>query len=154
MSNGHNGTVFCVLCPKISTGQEKLAPTGRYGWHVFATLDLVTGIAYTGVEFRLLWGGWWPWWLERRGRNMLMGRTTKAPQGATALHRCTVRSDQFGFLATLIRFLQEHAEAHQVRIVALLWLEKAVLQTTNAHNTAQALTQNDKPMVEWRWIPA
>ena len=93
---------------------------------------------------------------------MLMGRTTKALQGATALHRCTVRSDQFGFLATLIRFLQEHAEAHQVRIVALLWLEKAVLQTTNAHNTAQvlsahsaqALTQNDKPMVEWRWIPA
>ena len=54
---------------------------------------------------------------------MLMGRTTKALQGATALHRCTVRSDQFGFLATLIRFLQEHAEAHQVRIVALLWLE-------------------------------
>ena len=85
---------------------------------------------------------------------MLMGRTTKALQGATALHRCTVRSDQFGFLASLIRFLQEHAETHQVRIVALLWLEKAVLQTRNAHNTAQALTQNDKPMVEWRWIPA
>ena len=29
-------TVFRVLCPKISTGLEKLAPTG---WHVFATLS-------------------------------------------------------------------------------------------------------------------
>ena len=38
MSNGHNGTVFRVLYPKISTGQEKLAPTGRHGRHVFATL--------------------------------------------------------------------------------------------------------------------
>ena len=37
-SNGHNGTVFRVLYPKISTGQEKLAPTGRHGRHVFATL--------------------------------------------------------------------------------------------------------------------
>ena len=37
----HNGTVvFCrVLCPKISTGLEKLAPTGWHGWHVFATLQ-------------------------------------------------------------------------------------------------------------------
>ena len=39
MSNGHNGTVFRVLYPKISTGQEKLAPTGRHGRHVFATLE-------------------------------------------------------------------------------------------------------------------
>ena len=38
MSNGHNGTVFRVLYPKISTGQEKLAPTGLHGLHVFATL--------------------------------------------------------------------------------------------------------------------
>ena len=38
MSNEHNGTVFRVLYPKISTGQEKLAPTGRHGRHVFATL--------------------------------------------------------------------------------------------------------------------
>ena len=38
MSNGHNGTVFRVLYPNISTGQEKLAPTGRHGRHVFATL--------------------------------------------------------------------------------------------------------------------
>ena len=29
---------FCVLSPKISTGLEKLAPTGWHGWHVFATL--------------------------------------------------------------------------------------------------------------------
>ena len=29
-----------VLCPKISTGWEKIAPTGWYGWHVFATLIL------------------------------------------------------------------------------------------------------------------
>ena len=29
---------FSVLCPKISTGLEKLAPTGWHGWHVFATL--------------------------------------------------------------------------------------------------------------------
>ena len=35
MINGYNGTVFRVLYPKISTGQEKLVPTGR---HVFATL--------------------------------------------------------------------------------------------------------------------
>ena len=35
--NGHSGTFFfCVLCPKISTGREKLAPAG---WHVFATLS-------------------------------------------------------------------------------------------------------------------
>ena len=37
-------TFFCVLCPKISTGLEKLAPTGWHGWHVFATL--------------------WPTWME------------------------------------------------------------------------------------------
>ena len=28
------------VCPKISTGLEKLAPTGWHGWHVFATLIL------------------------------------------------------------------------------------------------------------------
>ena len=38
MSSGHSGIVFRVLCPKISTGQEKLAPTGLHGLHVFATL--------------------------------------------------------------------------------------------------------------------
>ena len=38
ISNGHNGTVFRVLYPKISTGQEKLALTGLHGLHVFATL--------------------------------------------------------------------------------------------------------------------
>ena len=27
-----------MLCPKISTSQKKLAPTGRHGRHVFATL--------------------------------------------------------------------------------------------------------------------
>ena len=31
---------FRVLCPKISTGLEKLAPTGWHGWHVFATLTV------------------------------------------------------------------------------------------------------------------
>ena len=30
-SNGHNGTVFRVLYPKISTGQEKLALVGTVG---------------------------------------------------------------------------------------------------------------------------
>ena len=35
MSIGHNGTVVCMLCPKISTSLKKLAPTSR---HVFATL--------------------------------------------------------------------------------------------------------------------
>ena len=39
MSHGHNSTVFLVLFPKISTGQKKLAPTGRHGRHVFATLS-------------------------------------------------------------------------------------------------------------------
>ena len=40
MSIIHNGTIFSrVLCPKISTGLEKLAPTGWHGWHVFATLQ-------------------------------------------------------------------------------------------------------------------
>ena len=48
MSNGHNGTVFRVLYPKISTGQEKLAPTGRHGRHVFATL-LRTPVHYVPV---------------------------------------------------------------------------------------------------------
>ena len=37
MSIGHNGTVVCMLCPKISTSWEKLAQTGRHGRHVFAT---------------------------------------------------------------------------------------------------------------------
>ena len=40
MSIGHSGIVFRVLCPKISTGREKLAPAGWHGWHVFATLAL------------------------------------------------------------------------------------------------------------------
>ena len=35
---GHNGTVVCMLQPKISTSWKKLAPTGRHGRHVFATL--------------------------------------------------------------------------------------------------------------------
>ena len=33
-------TFFCVLCPKISTGLEKLAPTGWHGWNAFATLNV------------------------------------------------------------------------------------------------------------------
>ena len=38
LSIGHNGTVVCMLYPKISTSWEKLAPTGRHGRHVFAIL--------------------------------------------------------------------------------------------------------------------
>jgi len=38
MSNGHSGTVFRVLCNKISTGRGKLAPIDWHDWHVFATL--------------------------------------------------------------------------------------------------------------------
>ena len=38
ISIGHSGTFFRVVCPKISTSQEKLAPTGLHGLHVFATL--------------------------------------------------------------------------------------------------------------------
>ena len=38
MRIGHNGTVVCILCPKISTSLKKLAPTGLHGLHVFATL--------------------------------------------------------------------------------------------------------------------
>ena len=38
ISIGHSGTFFCVVCPKISTSQEKLALTGLHGLHVFATL--------------------------------------------------------------------------------------------------------------------
>ena len=33
-------TVVGMLCPKISTSWGKLAPTGRHGRHVFATLSL------------------------------------------------------------------------------------------------------------------
>ena len=40
MSMGHSGIVFRVLCPKISTGQEKLAPTVLHGRRVFATLTI------------------------------------------------------------------------------------------------------------------
>ena len=29
---------FCVICQNIGTIQEKLAPAGWHGWHVFATL--------------------------------------------------------------------------------------------------------------------
>ena len=35
---GQFWVIFGVLYPKISTGQEKLAPTGRHGRPVFATL--------------------------------------------------------------------------------------------------------------------
>ena len=35
-----NGPKMTQNDPKISTGQEKLAPTGWHGWHVFATLIL------------------------------------------------------------------------------------------------------------------
>ena len=38
-----NGTVVCMLCPKISTSLKKLAPTGPHGRHVFATLLGSTG---------------------------------------------------------------------------------------------------------------
>ena len=38
MEQRSNGINFRVLCPKISTGREKLAPAGWHGWHVFATL--------------------------------------------------------------------------------------------------------------------
>ena len=38
MPVAHSGTVFRVLCKKISTGQEKLAPIDWHDWHVFATL--------------------------------------------------------------------------------------------------------------------
>ena len=38
MSNGHSGTVFRVLCQKLSTDLEKLAPIDWHDWHVFATL--------------------------------------------------------------------------------------------------------------------
>ena len=40
ISIGHSGTFFRVVCPKISTSQEKLAPTGLHGLHVFATLGV------------------------------------------------------------------------------------------------------------------
>ena len=38
MEQRSDGIVFCMLCPRISTGREKLAPAGWHGWHVFATL--------------------------------------------------------------------------------------------------------------------
>ena len=44
ISIGHSGKVFRVLCPKISTGQKKLAPTGWHGRHVFATLAANNGV--------------------------------------------------------------------------------------------------------------
>ena len=37
---GQIWVIFGVLYPKICTGQEKLAPTGRHGRHDFATLYL------------------------------------------------------------------------------------------------------------------
>ena len=40
---------FRVLCPKISTGLEKLAPTGWHGWHVFATLIFICKIGLRGA---------------------------------------------------------------------------------------------------------
>ena len=39
------GSIFSVICPKISTGWKKIAPAGWYGRHVFATL-LVSGTSY------------------------------------------------------------------------------------------------------------
>ena len=38
MSIRNSSVVFRMLCPRISTSQEKFAPTGRHGRHVFATL--------------------------------------------------------------------------------------------------------------------
>ena len=52
MSIGHSGTVFCVLCKKISTGREKLAPIDWHYWHVFATL-LIYGVQLI-VDIKLL----------------------------------------------------------------------------------------------------
>ena len=65
MSNGHNGTVFRVLYPKISTGHEKLAPTGRLGRHVFATLprnDLILSTSnWQATLFDILSPENYPW---------------------------------------------------------------------------------------------
>ena len=79
---------------------------------------------------------------------MMIGRTPLARQGGTQ-HRCTVRGDQFGFLAALIRFLRAHAEPHQVClcIVALLWVELSLLLCTSLLADLQGIG-------EWRWIPA
>ena len=79
---------------------------------------------------------------------MMIGRTPLARQGGTQ-HGCTVRGDQFGFLAALIRFLRAHAEPHQVRlcIVALLSVESSLLLYTSLLADLQGIG-------EWRWIPA
>ena len=56
MSMGHSGIVFRVLCPKVSTGQEKLALTGLHGLHVFATLrsdDSIVNITGFGFSFKV-----------------------------------------------------------------------------------------------------
>ena len=90
-----NGTVVCMLCPKINTSWGKLAPTGRHGRYVFATLIIiyddnnqVTALAtgcslvlydgsplhpHTAVMWDLVdrwllslsWSFWWRWWSEQ-----------------------------------------------------------------------------------------
>ena len=52
ISIGHSGTFFRVVCPKISTSQEKLAPTGLHGLHVFATLQW-NGVAESNEQSTL-----------------------------------------------------------------------------------------------------
>ena len=43
-----------MLCPKISTSWKKLAPTGRHGRHVFATLVSQDLNVLCGQRFRQL----------------------------------------------------------------------------------------------------
>ena len=57
MSHGHNGTVFRVLLPKISTSQKRIAPTGWHGWHVFATL-LVQSSGFWSFTIKMTSWGW------------------------------------------------------------------------------------------------
>ena len=78
MSNGHNGTVFRVLYPKISTGQEKLAPTGR---HVFATLPLHANVIPPGGK------PWLPfhWWQAWQSRQLSQSASPRLSTGPPAL---------------------------------------------------------------------
>ena len=52
-----NGTVVCMLCPKISTSLKKLAPTGLHGLHVFATLVLLLSLVIQDQNSKGALGG-------------------------------------------------------------------------------------------------
>ena len=99
---GHSGIVFRVLCPKISTGQEKLAPPGLHGLHVFAPLSPThSHRRWVGGPLSLKAGNFSfqartalnYLWMGKFGTNLESGGSQEAP--------CTAQSSVHPLIAVL-----------------------------------------------------